>query len=189
MSTYDLNIPEQYNNEKDRQVIKKFFDLDLEPIKFKMIKSAEELGEEPKALSELDVTEIYYKLFLLKKFFEPTKRIAPSFSIDAMWHAHILDTRKYAEDCAHLFGDFVHHNPYFGMEETEGAEVLEAAGDDYLSFASQFIPAKYLDQNEFKSATCGPQPTLCDIFKNSFEGPNVRPRIARKGDITFNFSQ
>ena len=44
-----------------------------------------------------------------------------------MWHYHILDTEKYAEDCRDIFGYFVHHFPYFGMRGDEDAQHLQAA--------------------------------------------------------------
>lgn len=184
MSIYNLVIPQQYNNEKDTNAINKFFDLDLEPIKFKMIKSAEEKGEKVKDLSELDVTEIYYKLFLLKRYFEPSKRISPSCSVDAMWHTHILDTQKYAEDCDFLFGEFVHHNPYFGIEETDSLELLKSEGEDFLNFSKMFIPDCYQQKNDFKRAACSTQPTLCDIFKDNVK----RPRVKRSSPLVFNFN-
>ncbi|MBF4254538.1 hypothetical protein EA007_27345, partial [Vibrio anguillarum] len=32
-----------------------------------------------------------------------------------IWHMHILDTRAYMRDCDTLFGEYLHHYPYFGM--------------------------------------------------------------------------
>ncbi|SNT29845.1 hypothetical protein SAMN05421770_10731 [Granulicella rosea] len=32
--------------------------------------------------------------------------------LDQFWHQHILDTRKYANDCDLLFGRLMHHNPH-----------------------------------------------------------------------------
>ena len=39
----------------------------------------------------------------------------PNNKIDAFWHQHILDTKAYARDCMTVFGCFIHHNPYFGL--------------------------------------------------------------------------
>ncbi|MBD2018613.1 hypothetical protein H6F43_00245, partial [Leptolyngbya sp. FACHB-36] len=39
----------------------------------------------------------------------------PTWEIDQVWHCHILDTDKYAKDCDTLFGQFIHHFPYFGV--------------------------------------------------------------------------
>lgn len=35
----------------------------------------------------------------------------PNKQIDEMWHEHILDTRKYSDDCQTVFGYYLHHTP------------------------------------------------------------------------------
>jgi hypothetical protein len=30
---------------------------------------------------------------------------------DLIWHEHMLDTKRYAQDCGRLFGRFLHHVP------------------------------------------------------------------------------
>jgi hypothetical protein len=37
--------------------------------------------------------------------------LGPSTVVDAVWHAHILDTRAYAAFCQRHFGRFEHHDP------------------------------------------------------------------------------
>lgn len=51
----------------------------------------------------------------------------PSKVIDEVWHAHILDTRRYAADCERVFGQFVHHYPYFGMGATADSKYGDSA--------------------------------------------------------------
>lgn len=48
-------------------------------------------------------------------------QLVPNGDIDEIWHIHILDTRAYMKDCNNLFGEYLHHYPYFGMlgEENE----------------------------------------------------------------------
>lgn len=53
-------------------------------------------------------------LFLVKCY--PGQTIAPRPDADVVWHYHILDTRKYAADCAALFGYFLHHVPDLNKE-------------------------------------------------------------------------
>ena len=36
--------------------------------------------------------------------------LSPPLAVDEMWHMHILDTRRYAADCAACAGAFVHHD-------------------------------------------------------------------------------
>ncbi|PST95678.1 hypothetical protein C9I87_08470 [Photobacterium iliopiscarium] len=42
-------------------------------------------------------------------------QLVPNGDIDEIWHMHILDTRAYMQDCNTLFGEYLHHYPYFGM--------------------------------------------------------------------------
>ncbi|WP_320820307.1 hypothetical protein [Thalassolituus sp.] len=42
-------------------------------------------------------------------------QLVPNADIDEIWHMHILDTRAYMADCDELFGEYLHHYPYFGM--------------------------------------------------------------------------
>ena len=55
-------------------------------------------------------------------------QIVPNGDIDRFWHEHILDTRRYAKDCDELFGEFLHHYPYFGMRgEADRASWIDIA--------------------------------------------------------------
>ena len=93
--------------------------LDLEPIKFKLVME--------KGWTEEEANEIerQYKgyLHLSKKY--PMAPLVPSEQIDEMWHTHILDTHKYMEDCDAVFGYYLHHFPYFGIRGPEDAENLD----------------------------------------------------------------
>lgn len=53
--------------------------------------------------------------------------IVPSKLVDKFWHLHILDTRKYIEDCQYCFGSMLHHFPYFGMRGDQDAANLREA--------------------------------------------------------------
>ncbi|HLP43910.1 MAG TPA: glycine-rich domain-containing protein-like [Candidatus Nanoarchaeia archaeon] len=44
--------------------------------------------------------------------------LVPSKDIDEVWHAHILDTKKYMVDCQAIFGRFIHHVPNYGVHST-----------------------------------------------------------------------
>ena len=58
----------------------------------------------------------YYKKWLALHICYPELATAPSVKLDEYWHMHILDTKKYMEDCQMLFGRYLHHYPYFGLE-------------------------------------------------------------------------
>jgi hypothetical protein len=55
------------------------------------------------------------------------RKICPNGPIDAFWHAHILDTSAYEQDCEAVFGELLHHYPYFGMHGPNDAEALQKA--------------------------------------------------------------
>lgn len=53
-------------------------------------------------------------------------QLVPNEEIDEIWHMHILDTRQYMIDCENLFGEYLHHYPYFGMlDESNKNQWLE----------------------------------------------------------------
>jgi len=58
----------------------------------------------------------YYKKWLVIHVCYPELATAPSVKLDEYWHMHILDTQKYMEDCQMVFGKYLHHYPYFGLE-------------------------------------------------------------------------
>lgn len=59
-----------------------------------------------------------YRCVLKIAAMHPLSPIAPPKCVDDLLHLHILDTRKYEEDCERIFGSFVHHDPYVdGTEE------------------------------------------------------------------------
>jgi len=63
-----------------------------------------------------DAIEQYRKfMYLLYKYHNTDYIIVPSIEVDEIWHHHILDTKKYQEDCKILYGFFAHHFPYLGM--------------------------------------------------------------------------
>jgi len=86
--------------------------LDLEPIQFKIGCKEDGYGWTREHAERI---ELAYRRFLMLRAKFPQHQIAPTRDIDAFWHAHILDTRKYAADCQHIFGEFVHHYPYLGL--------------------------------------------------------------------------
>ena len=61
--------------------------------------------------SRTRATEFAYREFLLFAKTFPAETPSPSADVDAFWHFHILDTVKYARDCAMAFGYFLHHKP------------------------------------------------------------------------------
>lgn len=89
--------------------------LDLEPVNVKLRHEDPELWTDD-VLSE---TEQNYRRFLVLNLLHPDLSLSVNKTLDEYWHQHILDTRKYAADCEQVFGYFLHHYPYFGLEDEE----------------------------------------------------------------------
>jgi hypothetical protein len=92
------------------QVIAAIQALDLEPVKVRMMDSVRGEGW---TREHADSVEVSYKSFLtmLVKHPEAAEEITLSEDADEFWHTHILQTRKYADDCLAVFGGFLHHSP------------------------------------------------------------------------------
>jgi hypothetical protein len=66
--------------------------------------------------SRIEQAEQNYKRYLSITKALNGYQLVPNGDIDRFWHEHILDTRRYAQDCSELFGGFLHHYPFFGMQ-------------------------------------------------------------------------
>lgn len=97
--------------------------LDLKRLKHKYTESSEAEMSVP----EWDMAELEYLRFLTLKHFYPSVALVPSKTVDAIWHAHILDTRAYREDCQQVFGRFIDHYPYFGIYGQDDYQELKNA--------------------------------------------------------------
>ncbi len=96
--------------------------IDLSPIRFKL---AHDESHTPWSLDEIMRVEGEYRQFLfLTEVVGDSISVVPTTDIDRFWHAHILDTTKYAVDCDAMFGHFLHHFPYLGMRSAEDQERL-----------------------------------------------------------------
>ncbi len=65
-------------------------------------------------------------LFLNKKYGD-RYAIPPTEEIDEFWHMHILDTKAYRRDCEAIFGKYLDHYPYFGIDEKSDINDLNRA--------------------------------------------------------------
>jgi len=89
------------------------YGLDLTRIRRKLQEPAPEgKGWDEKTALE---AEKWYRRFLEVCLRNPKFPVVPNPIIDAFWHQHILDTRAYERDCNAIFGAFMHHYPYFGL--------------------------------------------------------------------------
>jgi hypothetical protein len=85
--------------------------------------------------------------------------MVPTGAIDEIWHNHVMDTMKYAEDCQNAFGHFLHHCPSFGLNGKEDEEKLE---DFYNKTAALF--SKHFDGN-YQTSSRGAKCRICGSTK------------------------
>lgn len=91
-------------------------ELDLEPIKFKLMHHT--FGE-GWSKAKADAIDLEYRRFLYLQYANPEAEASPTEDVDTFWHYHILDTMKYAADCEKAFGYFLHHFPYLGLLDSD----------------------------------------------------------------------
>lgn len=122
------------------QAMNRIATLDLAPIKFKIASKEDGYGW---TAEHTDRIELGYRRFLTILAAHPGQQIAPTRDIDKFWHAHILDTRKYAADCEQIFGAFLHHNPYLGMlgDEDRWDQAAQALHRLFESDFGDSVPA------------------------------------------------
>lgn len=142
-----------------QEIVELIHAMDLGPIKFKLMDAEEGCGW---SREYADRMETEYKRFLVLSVKHPDELISPSKEVDKFWHGHILDTLKYAEDCDHVFGYFVHHFPYVGLRGEEDA-AKRAAGA---------LTMRRLYQQEFGGTLSGASETAsyCGIAAASYCG-------------------
>ena len=137
--------------------------LNLNPIRYLSCDINEGLGwSEEKSVE----TERLYRLFLKLCAKYPDKALPPSKDIDQFWHLHILDTSKYMQDCEDVFGQYLHHFPYFGKkDEDERACLVRETAEMARLMRLEFS----VDLPQIQGTTCG-----CD---NDFDCERL---VARK---------
>jgi hypothetical protein len=115
-------------------------ELDLSMIKRKLQYPEEGMGW---SVQECDEIEVEYKRYLALKRAYPEQEIVPNQVVDKFWHYHILDTQKYAEDCHALFGYFLHHYPYFGMNGPQDERALADAFEETTGLYEAHFGSSY----------------------------------------------
>jgi hypothetical protein len=137
--------------------------LDLEPIVYTLTHPGD--GEPAMTLAEADEAVRSYRAFLSLLAAYPDRQLVPTKVIDAVWHAHLLDTSKYATDCQQLFGRFVHHFPYFGLRGADDAAALQAAGADTRRLLGELLGT---------DVAAAVAPVVCSPFTKCTPGPNQK---------------
>lgn len=95
-------------------------------------------------------------------------QLVPNGDIDEIWHMHILDTRAYMQDCDTLFGEYLHHYPYFGMLDEENQQQwLDVQAQSEQLWQHLFSESLY--RNDSAAQKC-PQACPCHIEQLSVGG-------------------
>mgnify|MGYP001169422760 CR=1 FL=1 len=89
---------------------------------------------------EIELAIEEYKRFLILKMENPGVNLAPTDLMDKAWHMHILDTRRYSEDCEVMFGRFLHHHPSYNGPESKAIEdaLIRASGRMSSLYSERF---------------------------------------------------
>ncbi|MDE2399464.1 MAG: hypothetical protein KGL67_00385 [Patescibacteria group bacterium] len=86
----------------------------------------------------------WYRRFLLISLKYPGLGIVPSGQIDELWHAHILDMRKYEQDTTQIFGKVLYHKPALEDDDLQ-PQVAKTHALFVAEFGESFVG---------KAATC-----------------------------------
>jgi hypothetical protein len=167
------------------QVVAAIQNLDLGPIKVKLMDAEEGQGWSREYVEQMETA---YKRFLILLVKYQDQTIAPSKDVDKFWHGHILDTMKYVEDCDHVFGHYLHHFPYFGMRGEADAAELAKAGDTMARlYAAEFGEAQP-SKAAFCSAAITEKPAFCSAAGPAFcsaAGVKAKPAFCSAAQPAF----
>ena len=115
----------------------------------------------------LKAVEDYKRYLALTKALDGFQ-LVPNGDLDEIWHLHLLDTRRYVEDCHTLFGGFLHHYPYYGMlDEENKKDWLE--NQDFSSALWEKLFSEKLYSTSSEAMKC-PQACPCLKGENTTNG-------------------
>jgi hypothetical protein len=157
-------------HEEVMQAYRRVLSIDFSPIRMKLAKNEHGETWDKDKINEAELLyRAYLSLILASQGIDLL--IAPPVSADEFWHQHILDTRKYMDDCKILFGEYLHHFPYFGMRGEEDAKALRRASETMHKLLSEhfFQLAEYKDvmKKYVLSAECNNCVSTCSSCRTS----------------------
>lgn len=139
-----------------KEMLHQVDELDLGPIVFKLVHPEPDV--EGMSIAEAERSVMKYRRFLKLIATHPEQAIVPSKEIDEVWHTHILDTRKYAEDCQKIFGFFLHHFPYLGIrgeeDKQDWMENFMTTCDIYKDYFGEELQALSSESGQLPAGTC-----------------------------------
>lgn len=94
-----------------------------------------------------------YKTFLFVCYLYPQIRLVPTQEIDCVWHAHILHTRLYRQDCQRLFGYFIDHEPdsaFAGEAERQNEDGAFVQTQSLLALFERYFQTETFGESELR---------------------------------------
>jgi uncharacterized membrane protein YgcG len=92
--------------------------LDLSSVRLKVI---DHLGWSSEKTTQVELEYRRFLYALARK--RPEYAISPPTpEVDEFWHQHILNTRRYREDCEKVFGQYMDHTPGLSSDEQSKAD-------------------------------------------------------------------
>ncbi len=130
--------------------------------------------------SRIEQAEQNYKRYLSITKALNGYQLVPNGDIDRFWHEHILDTRRYAQDCSELFGGFLHHYPFFGMQgQIDNENWINTANESTEFWKFLFKENLYELGTEVEAQKC---PQACPNGINSIQKiPQKCPQACPNG--------
>jgi hypothetical protein len=93
----------------------------------------------------IEASKQYRNYLFLKKKYGDSHPLPPSHDIDEAWHAHILHTEDYYNFCKQVFGEFLHHHPHHGKDNSitddDIAKMFEKTQEFYYTEFGEYIRA------------------------------------------------
>jgi hypothetical protein len=161
-----MKVTKQVENNSILSVVRKLKNLNWEPIAYKLMYPESGQGWTKEQTGRAIAL---YIMFLALKHQHPHVAIVPSQNIDRVWHTHILDTEKYAQDCQQVFGCVLHHFPYFGLRGEEDKQNLQTSFSLTQSLFLEHFNILMTDESKDESN----KPSIC-ILQTSYP---VQPSI------------
>lgn len=102
-------------------------DFDLSYVTDQMLLEEKKTGLSTLTDEGLENSVRKYRNYLALAKVYPGVPLMPCQDIDEVWHNHVLNTRRYNEDCMGYFGYMLHHNPAMPTQE-----VAQRSGELYV---------------------------------------------------------
>lgn len=102
------------------------------------------------------ISKMYRNFLFIKRKYGHEYKLPPSEEIDEFWHNHILDSEKYRTDCLHIFGTYLDHYPYFGIDgKTNLDDLNQSFGMTQKLYYQEFGEYIYQVRNIFSKISAG----------------------------------